>query len=232
MAAVSAPFAPLPLTQGPSSPCAPAASSSLKGIEKHKLYDLNDLTRDIKAHLGGSGEIGCDHVDEDYLISLAQKYASNPNDWARYYHNCPGKNYTRNAILNINHKANILLLVWNPGKGSPIHDHANAHCLMKVLAGELTETVYHMPEADREGQPLSIKSETTHQADQVTYISDRIGLHRVHNPHPTHVAVSLHLYTPPNAADIGYNIFDGSTGRASFVPKAQTYANDEAVTST
>lgn len=63
---------------------------------------------------------------------------------------------------------------------------------MKVLAGELTETVYDMPETGCENQPLSIKSDTTHQADQVTYISDSIGLHRVHNPHPTNVAVSLH----------------------------------------
>lgn len=61
-----------------------------------------------------------------------------------------------------------------------------------MLAGELTETIYNMPEKDCEDRPLSIKSANTHQADQVTYISDDIGLHRVHNPHPTQVAVSLH----------------------------------------
>jgi cysteine dioxygenase len=208
MAAVSTRFAPLPLTQ-PQTSC--RATSSFQNIQSPKFYSLDDFVCDIKEHLGESGGIGCDEVDEDYLISLARKYMSNPNDWARYYHNCPGKNYTRNAIVNINQKANIvslpqpsvvipieanvctkLLLVWNPGKGSPIHDHANAHCIMKVLAGELTETVYEMPEKGCESHPLSIKSKTTHQADQVTYISDSIGLHRVHNPHPTQVAVSLH----------------------------------------
>lgn len=32
--------------------------------------------------------------------------------------------------------ANIgqLILVWSPGKGSVIHDHANAHCVMKVCS--------------------------------------------------------------------------------------------------
>ena len=25
-----------------------------------------------------------------------------------------------------------LVLVWTPGKGSPIHDHASSHCIMKV----------------------------------------------------------------------------------------------------
>lgn len=64
---------------------------------------------------------------------------------------------------------------------------------MKVLAGELMETVYHTPEsqADRSG-PLKLKSETVHTMDAVTYISDGIGLHRVHNPNPNQVAVSLH----------------------------------------
>ncbi|KAI5457513.1 putative cysteine dioxygenase Cdo1 [Mariannaea sp. PMI_226] len=190
-------------------------------------YSLDHLIQDIKAHLGSSSGIGCPDVDEAYLMSLAQKYASNPNDWAKYYYNCPGKNYTRNAIDNINNKANILLLVWAPGKGSPIHDHANAHCILKVLAGELTETVYHPPNKDGgKSSPLALKSQTTHQADQVTYINDKIGLHRVHNPNPTQVAVSLHLYTPPNAADYGYNIFDETTGKASFVPQAKTHNNN------
>ncbi|EMT67524.1 RmlC-like cupin domain-containing protein [Fusarium oxysporum II5] len=218
MAAVSTRFDPLPLT-----PCQSShqAFTSYTDFEEPEAYSLDDFVRDVKAHLGEEGGIGCDDIDEDYLISLAKKYTSNPNDWARYYHNCPEKNYTRNAIVNINHKANILLLVWNPGKGSPIHDHANAHCILKVLAGELTETIYNMPEKGCEDCPLSIKSANTHQADQVTYISDDIGLHRVHNPHPTQVAVSLHIYTPPNAADIGYNIFDESTGRASFMAKAE-----------
>ncbi|KAF4811994.1 Cysteine dioxygenase [Colletotrichum tropicale] len=211
-------FAPLPLMQaGP-------RDQPLSHPSPEPAYSLEDLVNDIKEHLGISSGIGSEDVDEDYLTSLVKRYATNPNDWARYYYNCPGKNYTRNAIENINHKANILLLVWNPLKGSPIHDHANAHCIMKVLAGELTETVYYTPSStDKENVPLKVKSEKTYQADQVTYISDDIGLHRVHNPHPQNVAVSLHLYTPPNAADIGYNIFDESTGRASFVSQAKAF---------
>ncbi|KAJ5727579.1 Cysteine dioxygenase [Penicillium malachiteum] len=167
-------------------------------------YDLESLVQDIKEHLGESGGISSEEVNETYLISLAKKYISDPSDWIEYFHNDTGKNYTRNAIENINHKANILLLVWNPGKGSPIHDHANAHS------------------GSNESKPLSIKSSTTYGMNEVTYISDDIGLHRVHNPHPTQIAVSLHLYTPPNAADYGYNIFDEATGSASHVSQAHS----------
>ncbi|CAH0045958.1 unnamed protein product [Clonostachys solani] len=202
------------------SPSLPLLCPSVEPHQGSLPYTLDDLVGDIKAHLGESGGIGYANINSDYLMSLAQKYNSNPNDWARYYHNCAEKSYTRNTIENINSRANILLLVWNPRKGSPVHDHANAHCVLKVLAGELTETIYDTPED--EGHPLRVKKQSTYHTDQVTYMSDEIGLHRVHNPHPTQVAVSLHLYTPPNAADIGYNVFDEATGKASFIAQAKS----------
>jgi cysteine dioxygenase len=71
-------------------------------------YNLEDLVQDIKAHLGESGGISSADVDNEYLISLAKKYISDPNDWARYFYNDPSKAYTRNAIENINQKANIV----------------------------------------------------------------------------------------------------------------------------
>lgn len=71
-------------------------------------YNLDDLVRDIKEYLGESGGISSTDVDNEYLISLAQKYMSDPSDWAQYFYNDTSKNYTRNAIENINHKANIV----------------------------------------------------------------------------------------------------------------------------
>lgn len=69
---------------------------------------------------------------------------------------------------------------------------------MKILAGELEETVYHMPDQDMPDQgaetksPLEIKSQKVYRSNEVTYISDDIGLHRVRNPSSNKVAVSLH----------------------------------------
>lgn len=120
---------------------------------------------------------------------------------------------------------------------------------MKVLAGNLTETVYAAPEGSGSSAPLQIKSETTHSRNDVTYIADDIGLHRVYNPHPTKVAVSLHctfpppspktlcvltfkkVYTPPNAADYGYYIFDEATGKSSYVPQARAILRPDNETS-
>lgn len=107
-----------------------------------------------------------------------------------------------------------MVLVWSPGKGSLIHDHADAHCLMRILKGTLKETRYALPAPAT--QPHVIK-ETTYRANQVTYMSDELGLHKISNPHPDELAVSLHLYTPPNAAKEGCNVFDARTGRRSHV---------------
>lgn len=64
---------------------------------------------------------------------------------------------------------------------------------MKILAGELHETVYKSPEKKPgESKPLEIKSSNTFGMNEVTYISDDIGLHRVHNPSSEQIAVSLH----------------------------------------
>lgn len=84
-----------------------------------------------------------------------------------------------------------LVLVWSPGKGSPIHDHGNAHCLMKVLYGNLTETRYAFPEDDAEEKPMTVISEKTYKENGVTYMADELGLHRVSN-RGSDFAVSLH----------------------------------------
>ena len=69
---------------------------------------------------------------------------------------------------------------------------------MKVLAGELHETVYKVPNnGPGERKPLEIKYSNTFGMNEVTYMSDDIGLHRVHNPSSDQVAVSLHCESHP-----------------------------------
>lgn len=114
----------------------------------------------------------------------------------------------------------ILFTYWSLiVQSSPVHCHSNAHCLMKVLSGRLQETLYDWPEGARpmtpraatkddlaprrspeQEQPMVIKRTTVLNRNDVTYISDALGLHRIGNPSETDVAISLHLYTPPWAA--------------------------------
>lgn len=61
---------------------------------------------------------------------------------------------------------------------------------MKVLKGSLKETRFDFPNHEHE-QPEVIR-ETLYGEGMVTYMSDDLGLHKISNPDPENVAVSLH----------------------------------------
>jgi cysteine dioxygenase len=143
---------------------------------------------------------------------------------------------------------------------------------MKVLKGALTETQYHWPcynpdtktacattpdaghlstvhtcsHGNKMGaKGLQIKRQTTYGKNEVTYISDRIGLHSVGNAskEKDDYAVSLHLYTvcspksawacmaqnadahsqPPYAAKYGCHTYNPETGKKSDVKHKQCH---------
>ncbi|KAI0192746.1 RmlC-like cupin domain-containing protein [Xylaria flabelliformis] len=143
-------------------------------------------------------------------------------DWTRYAFGDSDTDYTRNLVDEGNGKGNLLVLVWTPGRGSPIHDHGNAHCVMKILKGSLTETRYAFP-PQGSSHPLDIISEKTHSKNEVIYMSDELGVHRMFNKGKD-FAVSLHLYTPPHVALKGCYIFDDRTGEKLHVPSSSYHS--------
>lgn len=215
------------------------------------LDAFHTLVKEINTILGPSNGIDSDAVDVDELKTAMAAYKSDPSEWDQYAFADFSRAYTRNLVDRGNGKCNLLVLVWTPGQGSPIHDHANAHCVMKILSGRLTETVYGWPCQRADNPPdcatspmsvypttehtcssgtkfepgaLRVRRETTFRPDEVTYMSDRLGLHRVCNPSLDEVAVSLHLYTPPNAANHGCHVFDEGTGKKVHVKQCHFYS--------
>ncbi|PFH61572.1 hypothetical protein XA68_16995 [Ophiocordyceps unilateralis] len=186
------------------------------------LQRFDELVQALKQALGPSSGLTSDDVDVGYLTRLMEGYDSGQGEWSKFAFGDSSRGYTRNLVDEGNGKSNLLVLVWSPGKGSPIHDHGNAHCLMKVLYGSLTETRYAFPDAGVE-KAMAVISERTYKNNAVTYMADDLGLHRVSN-RGSDFAVSLHLYTPPNVARQGCHIFDERTGRSSHVPGCHYYS--------
>ncbi|KAI1269024.1 RmlC-like cupin domain-containing protein [Xylariaceae sp. FL1019] len=178
------------------------------------------LVGDIRKSLGPSG-LTSDKVNVQELSTMMERYVSQPKDWTRYALSNDKMPYTRNLVDDCNDQANLLVLVWTPGKGSPIHDHGNAHCLMKILHGNLTETRYDFPNGIE--KPMQVKSERVLKQNSVAYMADELGLHRVSNQ-GNDFAVSLHLYTPPNVARQGCNIFNPETGKKTHIAKCGNYS--------
>ena len=213
-----------------------AAAAAASGYTA-SVSSFEDLVQAIRTILGPSSGLDSEGIDVKSIMSAMREYDPGfcQDQWRRYALADPSRSYTRNGVDECNEKANLLILVWNPRKGSMIHDHANAHCVMKILQGSLVETLYEWPEQDeeetgdlsghREESTMKIKKETTLNTGDVAYMSDTLGLHRMSNPSSDQLAISLHLYTPPHAAKFGCMIFEEQSGRRHHVKMSTLYSD-------
>ncbi|KFY96820.1 hypothetical protein V498_02413, partial [Pseudogymnoascus sp. VKM F-4517 (FW-2822)] len=177
-----------------SSPNTTSSTTSVADTTKPAPRPSNafeDLVDSLTAILGPTSGLTSEGVDVDALTRLMAEYESKEEDWGRYALGDASRGYTRNLVDVGNGKSNLLILVWSPNKGSLIHDHADAHCLMRILSGTLRETRYATPPSPAAAPPTILK-ETTYSAGQVTYMSDSLGVHKISNPDPERMAYPRH----------------------------------------
>ncbi len=129
----------------------------------------------------------------------------NPKEFQRYAHFCSGK-YTRN-LVGYSGGFTLLMLCWDRGQESPIHDHAGSSCFMKILEGELHEVRYDA----RNPSKLNLKTITQLREEEVAYIDDTQGVHKMVNPSAEKGAISLHIYIPPYVKCSIFNLTEGSS---------------------
>lgn len=88
------------------------------------LNDFERLVQDLSDVLGPTSGLDSDEIDHQELEALLLRYRSETSEWQKYALADYTRPYTRNLVDTGNGKFNLLILVWTPGKGSPIHDHA------------------------------------------------------------------------------------------------------------
>jgi hypothetical protein len=69
--------------------------------------------------------------DLNRLYNLMMSYDFAGNEWKRFEFWDSKKKYTRNLIANVPGCLCLMLLCWNPEKGSPIHNHAGSEWLVR-----------------------------------------------------------------------------------------------------
>ena len=136
-----------------------------------------------------------------FSVEDFEKYCSWSND-------C----YTRNCIVD-NDRFELILICWCEGHATPIHDHGGEECWVKVINGEFKETIYKKNEAGE----LSVVKSSISKANEVTYMKDFMGFHRLENISNKR-SMSLHLYAKPIRK---CNIFDENS--KTFVNKDMFY---------
>ncbi|CAH8554037.1 unnamed protein product [Schistosoma turkestanicum] len=176
------------------------------------VFTLKDLIQTIR------GLFDEDQVDVNKVQTVLENFECDFSEWEKYiFFNKTG--YTRNLIDEGNGKYNLLLLCWNKNEGTGVHDHAGSHCFVKIIKGQLKETIFDWPknfDAEKSNNsfmnqsdcPLVVKSMGLMNLGEVTYMHDNIGIHRLYNPSKTETAISLHLYCPPYTETMN---FDEST---------------------
>lgn len=140
------------------------------------MNNLNCLINNLSKNFNKNNFIKLKEIVESY----------NGNDWKDNV-SFNKNNYTRNKIFE-NENFNIFILGWSENQESPIHNHPDNGCIMKILDGELIEELYN------EDKVLLKKSLI--KKDEVTYINNLIGVHKIINKNLK--TVTLHVYSPPN----------------------------------
>ena len=128
-----------------------------------------------------------DHLKlEDNLKNAMNKLNEyNSDDWKKFKSN-KLNGYTRNLVYKCN-KFDIYIISWSKNSESPIHNHPNGGCLMKILEGSLNENIYNI-------NTLKIKKKNNLSKNDVKYIDDTLGYHKIFNNNI--VTYSIHIYSP------------------------------------
>ncbi len=120
--------------------------------------------------------------------------------------------YTRNCIFK-NEKFELILLCWEKGQMTPIHDHGGEECWVRIIEGELRENLYQLNE---NGEINTVRS-TVAKKDDITYMIDFMGFHSLENLSNKR-SRSLHLYAKPIR---NCNVFDENSKQ--FINKYLVY---------
>lgn len=171
-------------------------------LEQQRIVYSNfqELTELLRKEIGPKPDI-------PKIRKMIENFAINPKEWKQY---CKWdlSHYTRNLVAYDEHFT-LLLLCWNKGQMSPIHDHAGSSCWVKVLEGELTEELYDVVD----NKPV-FKGSSTLLQDSVAYIDDTLGVHRMGNASLETHTITLHCYAPPYSQ---CHCYDEKTGQKNLV---------------
>ncbi len=142
----------------------------------------------------------------DALRERLNALSVDADEWERHAQFSDNR-YMRNLVHEGNHY-HALFLCWKSGQRSPIHDHAQSVCGLKVLTGVATETVF---ESSPSGL-LKARGSSDHHAGAVAVSRDS-DIHQISNLQAEGVdLVTLHIYSPALLSMKCYSITDRFVG--------------------
>jgi cysteine dioxygenase len=115
--------------------------------------------------------------------------------------------YLRNLVCS-GEWYHLLVICWRSGQRSPIHDHAESTCGLRILKGTATETKFEM-------SPCALVKATFSRdlrPGEVAATQDA-DMHQMSNLQPEgRDLITLHIYSPPLHRMRTYSLTDRSVG--------------------
>lgn len=91
-------------------------------------------------------------------------------------------------------KYEVIAMIWGPGQGTPLHDHAGIWCVEGVLEGQIAVTQFDL--VQREGELYYFREEGTVKAGcgMTGTLIPPFEYHTIHNCLPDTSSITLHVY--------------------------------------
>lgn len=164
---------------------------------------------DWKQFLAEAKRLGCEGLTEDRLYDLVSRLNVDSALLAPYIQ-FSNEGYARNVLYR-DDCFEAICLCWEPGQGTPVHNHGRSYGVVYVFEGALAVTGFRR---DDDGSvPGRAELTPVSQAYMAagSLVMDRVGsIHRLGNPaFATRRVVSLHFYAGP--LDL-MELFDPLTG--------------------
>jgi cysteine dioxygenase len=99
--------------------------------------------------------------------------------------------YTRNCIVKTD-TYELILLCWEPGAVTAIHDHGGEDCWVYQLEGSICEIRYK----DHSDKGIQEVSRQDLKPGSLSFMNDKMGYHAIAN-HSSKRALTLHVYASP-----------------------------------
>ena len=130
--------------------------------------------------------------DFNLIDSALKKY--NGDDWRKYIKHTKNS-YTR-VKLHEQYEYEIYLIIWDCNSKTPIHDHADNGCWLKVLDGKIHEKKY--------SDTLNLLYDNVYENGDISYMNNNVGFHSIINSDK--ISYTLHVYSPPNHKTIYFSL--------------------------
>lgn len=116
------------------------------------------------------------------------------------------QHYTRNVLAATDHYE-LILICWEGGQMSPVHNHGFSQCFVRCLEGSMVENSYFY-----KNNEMRFNVTTQVKAGGSICVTNPNVFHELGNASDTARAVSLHLYSPKITH---HYLFDKRTGMVS-----------------